>query len=204
MVNGPASSHSVCLTFDDGPDPQHTPHLLDLLRQHEIAATFFVIGQCARRHPQLVRRIAAEGHAIGQHSFTHSEPGRTSTRQLIEEIKQTQDVLGDILGNAPTLFRPPKGALTMGKLHAILQAGLTVVLWNVDPKDYACHDAAALQRWFSAHPLRGGDVVLMHDVKPWAADVIPYLAAQAKAADLAFAIPLQWHRTIAGGVSAAV
>src|SRR5204863_8624195 len=72
LARGPSGSASVCLTFDDGPHPHHTPRLLDLLKDQRVTATFFVIGRWAARYPELVRRIAAEGHLVGNHTFSHS------------------------------------------------------------------------------------------------------------------------------------
>src|SRR5262245_55083639 len=86
-------TRSVFLTFDDGPDPDHTPRLLDVLRHHDARATFFVVGERAERHPDLVRRAVREGHAIGHHSFTHGDPARTSAAELAAEVDRTSALL---------------------------------------------------------------------------------------------------------------
>lgn len=173
MVEGPSTA---CLypTFDDGPDPVHTPAVLDALRATGARATFFVVGERAARHPDVVRRIVAEGHTLGHHSYHHGAPESTSARALAEEIDRTRRVLRDITGQAPRLFRPPYGKLTASKLAAIWTRGQTVVLWSSDPRDFAGGDAAEIARRLPA--LHGGEIVLLHDVHPMAAALVTEIA----------------------------
>jgi peptidoglycan/xylan/chitin deacetylase (PgdA/CDA1 family)/glycosyltransferase involved in cell wall biosynthesis len=192
LVNGPVKSGSICLTFDDGPDPVHTPRLLDVLKEQQISATFFVIGRQAERYPELVRRMVAEGHAVGNHSFTHSEPIRLSAQQLMEEVRQTRDLLFALTGQAPALFRPPKGMVTASKLLALWRSGQTVVLWNSDPKDYVSQSTEEIHAWFQKNPLRAGDLVLMHDNRPFAAEVLPELITSARRRGQKFVRVSQW------------
>jgi peptidoglycan-N-acetylglucosamine deacetylase len=144
LTRGPRSARSVCLTFDDGPDPEHTPLILDVLKREGVPATFFVVGRRAARHPDLVRRVAAEGHALGHHSYSHSPPEQTSAGRLVAEVGKTGDVLTRIVGFSPALFRPPHGKVTAAKLWGLWRRGMTVVLWNVDPKDFSCGSADEL------------------------------------------------------------
>jgi peptidoglycan/xylan/chitin deacetylase (PgdA/CDA1 family) len=192
LVRGPAAGGRVCLTFDDGPHPDHTPRLLDVLREYEVPATFFVIGREAERYPDLVRRIAAEGHLIGQHTFSHAEPSRTSAAALLEDVRRADEVLAGILGWAPRLFRPPKGKLTVGRCWGLWRGGRTVVLWSADPKDYASRSAAEVAAWFEEHPLAAGDVVLLHDKWPYAAAALPGVIARARQRGLRFATLAGW------------
>ncbi len=192
LTQGPCCCGSVCLTFDDGPDPFVTPRLLDVLREHGVRATFFVIGEKVARHPEIVRRIAAEGHCVGGHSFHHGDPGLTSSRQLREEIRRTADLLAPLVGRKVTLFRPPHGKLTVSKLCRLWRAGQTIVLWNADPKDYSRAAAQEVRDWFEGHPLRGGDLVLMHDNVGHAIDVIPDLSEAIRASGLSFATVSDW------------
>jgi peptidoglycan/xylan/chitin deacetylase (PgdA/CDA1 family) len=192
LVRGSPRSRSVCLTFDDGPHPVHTPRLLEVLKQQQVPATFFVVGREVERYPDVVRRILAEGHALGHHSFSHGDPARTSARELLEEVRATEAVLNRVAGASPSLFRPPHGKLTAGKLWRLWRGGQTVVLWNVDPKDFACPTAEELRAWFRLHPLRGGDVVLLHDTHPHAAEVLPELIAAARVCGLDFTTPRWW------------
>jgi len=180
-------SGAVHLTFDDGPHPQHTPALLDQLHALGVRATFFVIGANAERHPEIIRRMANEGHVIGSHSFSHSDPGQVSAADLMHEIERTSAVLEPLLGEAPRLFRPPLGAVTAAKLARLWAAGQKVVLWNVDPRDYALARAEELSDWFESYPLAAGDLVLLHDTVPHARAALPGLVASVRARGLEFA-----------------
>jgi peptidoglycan/xylan/chitin deacetylase (PgdA/CDA1 family) len=168
----------VCLTFDDGPHPVHTPVLLDRLRALGLRATFFVVGRNAEKHPDLVVRMAAEGHEVGGHSYTHGNPEFTSALELFREIRRTNVLLERLLGQRPRLFRPPHGRLTAGKMLGAWAARQTVVLWNRDPRDFASYAMAGLSRWFAEAPLAGGDIVLLHDVHPHAGAVLPTVVAR--------------------------
>jgi peptidoglycan/xylan/chitin deacetylase (PgdA/CDA1 family) len=151
-----------------------------------------VIGQNVERYPDLVRRMAAEGHAVGHHSFLHSDPRQTPARQLLEEIQRTQDLLIPLLSKPSTLFRPPHGKVTAWKLWSLWRAGQTVVLWNSDSKDYACRSAEELRTWFASHPPSGGDIVLMHDNHPHAAEALPGLVPAVRQSGLRFATVPEW------------
>jgi peptidoglycan-N-acetylglucosamine deacetylase len=192
LVRGPRHDGSVCLTFDDGPDPFLTPPLLDVLRCLGVRATFFVIGAKVERYPGIVRRMAAEGHCVGNHSFHHSDPASTSARQLCQEVRRTATLLGGLLGHEVRFFRPPHGKLSALKLSNLWGAKQTVVLWTVDPKDYCCQSAADLRAWFEARSLRGGDLVLMHDNVPHAIEIMPNLVQQARASGLTFSTVADW------------
>src|SRR5438093_2268452 len=108
VTRGPHGK-DICLTFDDGPHPDYTPRVLDVLGRHGVRATFFLIGREAERYPDIVRRIDTEGHDIGHHSYEHRTPALTSARQLAEEIGRTAAVFEGVVGRAGSLVRPPHG-----------------------------------------------------------------------------------------------
>jgi peptidoglycan/xylan/chitin deacetylase (PgdA/CDA1 family) len=204
LVRGPASGGAVALTFDDGPHPDITPRLLDLLTEHGLLATFFVIGRDAARYPELVARIVAEGHGIGHHSYTHSEPATTSTATLLAELEATNEPLWRSGGVLPTIMRPPKGQLTVGKLARLVAKGYRVVLWSQDPKDYAMTSAEPLCTWARETVFTAGDVILLHDVHPHCLAAIPTLAARLRELELT-TVPLNaWLPTgvVGPGVTA--
>lgn len=192
LVAGPADSGKVCLTFDDGPHPVHTPKVLDVLKDQGVRATFFLIGERAAANPELVRRIAAEGHAIGHHTYFHKRPGELSARALSEELFKTQQVLTDLTGSPRSLFRPPYGKLTAAKLLRLWRHGQAVVLWSSDPKDFSRQSAREIERWFDDHPPSSGDIVLMHDAFPLAADALRQLIGGARARGLGFTTVDEW------------
>jgi peptidoglycan-N-acetylglucosamine deacetylase len=186
LVAGPSTSRTAYLTFDDGPDPSRTPLLLDVLRHLGVSASFFVIGEQAAHHPELVRRIVDEGHALGHHSYTHSDPSRTSARVLAAEARRTQALLVTLTGRTVTLFRPPRGRLSAAKILRLWAAGQRIVLWSADPRDGSVAGVGDLRRWFQDRPLRGGDIVLFHDDAPYTRDFLPELVSDARQAGIAF------------------
>lgn len=155
----------VSLTFDDGPDPLSTPPLLRLLHEQGAPATFFVTGERAARHPDLIAAILAAGHTLGNHSYSHDDwiMFRQPTT-IAHEIASTQAVLG-ISGQLPTLFRPPVGILTSryaGPLHA---AGLQALTFSRRARDMGNRRV----RGMAGRILRGlrtGDIILLHDTPP--------------------------------------
>jgi peptidoglycan/xylan/chitin deacetylase (PgdA/CDA1 family) len=189
LVSGPAHARAVCLTFDDGPHPEHTPRLLDRLAALEVVATFFVVGERAARHPDLVRRVVAEGHALGHHSWSHGDPEVTSAQALADEARRTEALLASLTGQRPRLFRPPHGKLTAAKAARLWARRQTIVLWNRDPKDFA---GAPLGAWVRAAGLSGGDVVLLHDVHPYAANALDELVDDVRGRGLRFTTPREW------------
>ncbi|MEU4380538.1 bifunctional polysaccharide deacetylase/glycosyltransferase family 2 protein [Micromonospora echinofusca] len=160
---------TVALTFDDGPDPRWTPQVLDALRRHGARATFFVVGARVNEHPELVRRILAEGHEIGSHSFTHADLGSAPDWRRDLELSLTRKAVAGAVGREVTLLRPPfssqPSALT-GPEYAALSAaagtGHVAVLADRDTKDWQRPGVPAIVE--AATPERGrGAVVLMHD-----------------------------------------
>lgn len=192
MVSGPKESADVTLTFDDGPHPEHTPVLLDRLKAHGIRATFFVLGRQAERHPDIVRRMADEGHDVGHHSYTHGDPETTSWSVLAGEARRAARLMESIVGRAPHLFRPPHGKITPGKALALWTLRQTIVLWNQDPKDFACGSADELRTWFAGQTFAGGDVILLHDVHPHAGGAMDAIVDRVKGAGLGFCRVSDW------------
>ena len=192
MTSGPPESRALALTFDDGPDPTHTPAVLDRLRALGVRATFFVVGRRAEAYPGLVARIAEEGHAVGHHSWRHDPPHLTSARTLVAEARRTSALLLPLVGARPRLYRPPHGKLTPAKLLGLWALGQTVVLWNRDPKDFTRAAPEPLRRWFEAERLAGGDIVLLHDVHPHVAPALEAVAERATRLGLGFATPSEW------------
>ncbi len=193
MTSGPGGSRSVAITFDDGPDPVHTPAVLDRLRQLDVRATFFLVGRNVEAHPGLAARIADEGHEVGHHSYTHSPPASTPASTLVAEARRTLDLLERVTGKRPNLYRPPNGKLTPGKLLGLWALGQTVVLWNRDPKDFARGAAEPIRRWFEEEPLSGGDILLLHDVHAHVAPALDTLVERASRLGLAFGTPSEWR-----------
>src|ERR1700760_3577027 len=163
----------IAMTFDDGPSAENTPRLLEMLKQRNIKATFFLIGQNVVSNPDLVRRILAEGHEIGNHSWTHPQLSKLSDDRVTAEITKTQDAIKDASGFTPTLLRPPYGAITARQREWIENRfGLNIILWSVDPFDWKKPGASVItQRILSQ--ARPGSIILSHDIHKQTVDAMP-------------------------------
>jgi peptidoglycan-N-acetylglucosamine deacetylase len=163
----------IAMSFDDGPSAENTPRLLEMLKQRDIKATFFLIGQNVASNPDLVRRILAEGHEIGNHSWTHPQLSKLSDQKVTAEITKTQDAIKEASGFTPTLLRPPYGAITPRQREWIEnQFGLSIILWSVDPFDWKRPGASVItQRILSQ--ARPGAIILSHDIHKQTVDAMP-------------------------------
>ena len=159
-------SRTVALTFDDGPGPW-TDQVLAVLARENVHATFFVIGRIAAADKERVKKAAAAGHAVENHSWSHPSPPRTgwARRAVRPQIRRTNAAITDILGHQPCYFRPPEGVF-QGAEKESRAAGLSIALWSVDTRDWATHgpSAAATIRSRAAAGLKQRHpIVLMHD-----------------------------------------
>lgn len=159
----------VVLTFDDGPDPVWTPQILDILKANGVKASFFMIGREMEDHPELVRRVNAEGHEIGNHSFTHPNLATTPEARTRVELNATQRLLESLIARGTTLFRPPYNADSRPSDPAELAAvriaqalGYTTVLENIDPRDWQAKDASTILQGVIDQRERG-NIILLHD-----------------------------------------
>ncbi|MCB1208403.1 MAG: polysaccharide deacetylase family protein [Verrucomicrobiales bacterium] len=156
------------LTFDDGPHPVNTPAILDWLREHKLHATFFVLGENVVRYPALVKRIVAEGHQIGNHSWSHPSLSRMSDDRVRSEIKRTHEAIFAACGRAPVLFRPPYGALKSAQRTWIEnEFGYSTMLWDIDTEDWKLASTSAIANRIETG-LRPGKtrIILAHDIHP--------------------------------------
>lgn len=125
----------VWMTFDDGPDPVQTPRVLDVLAAHGISAAFFILGQRAELNPGIVQRAAAEGHRIGNHSYSHPTLTRLSTAGIQDELMKTERLIGHLM-RGPKIFRPPYGRRNARVDRAASGLGYRTVMWNVETDDW--------------------------------------------------------------------
>ncbi|WP_153459820.1 polysaccharide deacetylase family protein [Streptomyces kaniharaensis] len=152
----------VALTLDDGPDPRYTPTVLALLQQHGIRATFFLIGENAVEHPELVREIADHGHHIANHTWSHPDLRRVSESRVRDELERTSDLLQRTTGRTPTWFRAPGGDWSDVSLQVGADLGMRPMAWSVDPRDWARPGTAAITDRI-LRDVRPGAIVLNHD-----------------------------------------
>jgi peptidoglycan/xylan/chitin deacetylase (PgdA/CDA1 family) len=158
-------AHSICLTFDDGPDPLYTPKILDVLADHQAKATFFVLGKAAEQFPHLVEQILQAGHSIGNHTYSHRHPWVMSSEQAKQEVVQTNLVINTIAGITPRWFRPPFGRLRTAMRVQAHSEQMTTVLWSRSIIDWGfCGTKVGIARRLDQ--IKSGDIVLMHDGRP--------------------------------------
>jgi peptidoglycan/xylan/chitin deacetylase (PgdA/CDA1 family) len=167
-----AGPHCIALTFDDGPDPVYTPKLLDLLREKGVKATFFVVGKRAEQHPEVVRRAWAEGHLIGNHTWSHYPLFCfLMPRRLRTEIERGTESIRRICGFRPRLFRSPVG-LRHPLLAPYLQnAGLEYISWRIRTRDTLTANPSVLARRILSKASIG-DIILLHDRLPGGTDAM--------------------------------
>lgn len=159
--SGPTQGKQVALTFDDGPDNHFTLQILDILKKENVKATFFIIGERAKAHPDVVKRIVNEGHAIGNHSWDHPDFPKISSEQATEEVTKTQDELDSIVGFRPSLFRPPYGSINDSDIQTITGMGLNIIDWSVDTRDWAGTPTPKIMEYVRKE-LKPGGIILQH------------------------------------------
>lgn len=161
LSRGPVEGKRVSLTFDDGPAEGFTDRILDILREHHVPATFFVCGKNVERYPDLARRIVAEGHELGNHTYSHLFLYFQSRRRMAEEIDRTQAIIEGVVGFRPRTFRPPYGARWFGLIPTLAERGLHLILWSATGYDWKL-DAPGISQ-AALRELKPGAVILLHD-----------------------------------------
>jgi len=152
----------VALTYDDGPNKKYTPELLDVLKEEDAKATFFILGTNAEYYPEILQRIVAEGNQIGNHSYDHKQFITLSSTKIQSEINQTNSILNEITGITPTVIRTPYGEVT-NKIKATVN--MPIILWDIDTLDWKTTSADKVYNSIISK-VQDGDIILMHDTFP--------------------------------------
>ncbi|TAG09724.1 MAG: polysaccharide deacetylase family protein [Verrucomicrobia bacterium] len=167
------SGKYIAITFDDGPHPQNTPRLLDILRARNVKATFYVIGRSVNLYPQVLRRTVAEGHEIGNHSQTHRLLSKLSDSELRQEMSLCRDAVGRAAGVMPRTMRPPYGGLLQRQRELVrAEFGYPTILWSVDPLDWKRPGPGVVTSRILSGTSQGG-IVLAHDLHSQTVDAMP-------------------------------
>jgi peptidoglycan/xylan/chitin deacetylase (PgdA/CDA1 family) len=168
-VDGPY----IAMTFDDGPNATNTPKLLEMAAQRHIKLTFFVIGQCVQENPALLRREIAEGHEVGNHTWSHPNLAKLPDDGVRTQLQQTEDIIVKTIGIKPKLMRPPYGALTKRQQQWINHDfGYKIILWDVDPVDWKRPGSDVVAQRIIAGA-RSGSIILSHDIHPGTIAAMP-------------------------------
>ncbi len=163
VVRGPLDQRVVALTYDDGPNPPYTERILDVLKTESVHATFFVVGRAIQAHPQTLRRIKREGHAIGNHTWDHPHLVMLSRSQIRNQLVRTDAVLRGVADVRSRLMRPPFGARDWEVLDEARKLGYTVVMWSVPlPNDWQLPGDTTIARRVLSH-VQDGSIIVLHD-----------------------------------------
>ncbi|WP_159888176.1 polysaccharide deacetylase family protein [Paenibacillus puerhi] len=157
----PASTKRAALTFDDGPDAKYTPAILDLLKEHQVKATFFVVGKQVDKHPDVLKRILDEGHAIGNHSLSHANFSKLTPKRMDEEIRETDRRIQQAAGVSTSMFRAPYGASPHDLKTYLKTTDRELVGWTVDTRDWAGTSPGDILTLIRDQTKPGG-IILMH------------------------------------------
>jgi len=167
------SGNYIAITFDDGPHPQNTPRLLDILRARNVKATFYVIGRSVDLHPQIVRRTVAEGHEIGNHTYTHRLLSKLSDSEVRNELSRCRDSVARAAGVGIRTMRPPYGGLLQRQRELVhAEFGYPTILWSVDPLDWKRPGPSVVTSRILTATNAGG-IVLAHDLHAPTVDAMP-------------------------------
>ncbi|MBQ3076029.1 MAG: polysaccharide deacetylase family protein [Clostridia bacterium] len=158
-----SQAQQIALTFDDGPSIQNTEEILGILKEYGIRATFFVIGENAAADPERIRMIHEAGHEIGNHTYTHAYISKIGKDALREEIQKTENVLKEITGEKPCVFRPPGGLYNEEALTVLEEMGYRSILWSLDTRDWSMPKSDTIVSKIEENAV-GGDIILFHDL----------------------------------------
>jgi peptidoglycan-N-acetylglucosamine deacetylase len=176
--------NEVCLTFDDGPHPDITPRVLDILDRYGAKASFFCVGERVAAYPQIAREIARRGHTVESHSHRHATAfALYGLRGLRREVQTAQDVIAEATGREPVFFRAPAGFRSPVLDPVLVALGLRYASWTRRGFDTVDRNAARVLRRLTRN-LAAGDILLMHDSMPRVVDALPTLLAQIQARGL--------------------
>ncbi|MGF1478840.1 MAG: polysaccharide deacetylase family protein [Cyanophyceae cyanobacterium] len=179
LWSGAEDRRAVALTFDDGPHPQYTPALLEVLNHYQVRGTFFLLGDRVRRYPDLARKIAQQGHWIGLHGYTHQAFPFLSQAALSQSLLATQAAIAQACHIPPRQVcdvRPPNGLFTPQILRQLRAEGYRIVMWSVVPEDWVRPGIAAVQRRVLSQ-LHNGALIVLHDGSCGGQDVVQTCAA---------------------------
>lgn len=156
------NQNMIALTFDDGPSQENTLTVLKTLEDNDVPATFFIVGERISDNEGIIKLMDDLGCEIGNHTFSHLKITSNNPKKVAEEISQTQQLIFDIIGKKPRLFRPP-GGYYQGREELIEQCGLINVMWNVDPRDWETRNTDKTIKRCTTN-IKAGDIILLHDI----------------------------------------
>ncbi|MFZ5949643.1 MAG: polysaccharide deacetylase family protein, partial [Candidatus Rifleibacteriota bacterium] len=173
-LKAPAKDRYIALTFDDGPHSTHTPEILEILRKNQARATFFVLGTRAEAYPDLIAQMTRQGHAVGNHTWSHKSLAKSSASEAIDSLKRTSDLISGLTGKPCMIVRPPFGHTSQRVKKLIHEQGWHEVMWDSDSRDWENKNPDRIL-YRVMKTIAPGSIVLFHDIHPGAAGMLQTL-----------------------------
>lgn len=156
------NANMIALTFDDGPHPKYTMQILDILDEYDIPATFFFVGENVSYYQDTAREVARRGHEIGNHTYSHPCVKKQSEAAFREELTRCEDIIREVVGVHPKLFRPPQGSWNTLVYEIARERNYSVILWDLDTLDWAHTPSENISNYILEN-VKSGNIILMHD-----------------------------------------
>lgn len=182
----------LLLTFDDGPDPENTPLILEILEKNDVKAVFFVTGSKVEKYPEILKRISEKGHLIGNHSYSHSNLFPFFFKEtILSELQRTAEICEKITGKKIFCFRPPFGVTNPRIAYAAKKLNYVTVGWSVRSKDTVLKDSVMILKKV-LDLVKGGDIILLHDTVDGSVKMLDKLINQCRTDGLEFIEPVKF------------
>lgn len=178
--HGSREVSQFALTFDDGPEPIYTPRILEILRRYDLKATFFLVGNRIEEHSEIAHQILAEGHELGNHSYSHQRLNQIPVSVTLRELQMTARLIEQLQGRRCELFRPPFGKMALRSIYASQRLGERFIMWSVDPKDFRAVAPEEIIYKLGLQPIMNGDVILYHGTNEAAISALPSVIKAAR------------------------
>lgn len=173
MFTKAANRGRIYLTFDDGPEDKYTEKILEILKKYNVKATFFLLGENVARFPAIAKRIASEGHTLGNHAYHHRDLTLLTEKEIVDELENTKEIIFRVTEKKVRLFRPPWGKRNEKLLNLIKKLGYNLVLWTIDPRDFDEKKTIFSMRYEILSQLNDGAVVLLHCINQRTIKILP-------------------------------
>ena len=175
LVDKDKKSNKLYLTFDDGPVPEVTLPLLNLLDKFDVKATFFIIGKCAKNHPELISTIHNRGHKVANHTYTHPPFHKIPLSKKMKEVIDTNVLIENTINEKCNMFRAPQGRWDLKLLWKLFRLKITAVHWSRDSMDFLKEAPEKIINRFEHKPVSPGDILLFHDDDSRCIDVLEHM-----------------------------
>jgi len=187
IFHGNRKEKRIALTFDDGPNVQYTGKILDILKQFDVKATFFIVGQEAEKFSDIVNRIVDEGHCLANHTYSHRRFRKLKRSDWMNEFQKTDDVISKYNTNSGRIIRTPHGILSVSIIYFAIKYKYKIMLWSIDSCDWMKKSVDQICECVNTKKISGGDILLFHDDNDYTLKALPIIINKLKSLRLSFA-----------------